>query len=75
MPDFYVARFGDRDERLRMVLIAKILIFMVGYVSSQFVGGGKAFAASFGTTPIWESCSRRLSYWPTPRWVASGGQP
>ncbi len=24
---------------------------MVGYVSSQFVGGGKAFAASFGMSP------------------------
>ncbi len=51
VPDFYAARFGDRDGRLRVVLIAIILIFMVGYVSSQFVGGGKAFAASFGLGP------------------------
>jgi sodium/proline symporter len=51
VPDFYAARFGDRDGRLRTVLIAIILIFMVGYVSSQFVGGGKAFAASFGLSP------------------------
>jgi sodium/proline symporter len=51
VPDFYAARFGDRDGRLRTVLIAIILIFMVGYVSSQFVGGGKAFAASFGLNP------------------------
>jgi sodium/proline symporter len=48
VPDFYAARFGDRDGRLRTVLVLIILIFMVGYVSSQFVGGGKAFAASFG---------------------------
>jgi sodium/proline symporter len=48
VPDFYAARFGDKDGRLRTVLILIILIFMVGYVSSQFVGGGKAFAASFG---------------------------
>jgi sodium/proline symporter len=33
------------------VLIFVILIFMVGYVSAQFVGGGKAFAASFGLSP------------------------
>ncbi|KPJ97242.1 MAG: proline permease [Gemmatimonas sp. SG8_28] len=51
VPDFYAARFGDWDGRLRAILIAVILIFMVGYVSSQFVGGGKAFAASFGLSP------------------------
>jgi sodium/proline symporter len=51
VPDFFAARFGDRDGRLRAVLITIILIFMVGYVSSQFVGGGKAFAASFGLDP------------------------
>ncbi len=51
VPDFFAARFGDRDGRLRTVMIAIILIFMVGYVSSQFVGGGKAFAASFGLSP------------------------
>lgn len=48
LPDFFAARFGDRSGVLRSVLIVVILIFMVGYVSSQFVGGGKAFAASFG---------------------------
>ncbi|MGD2154252.1 MAG: sodium/proline symporter, partial [Gemmatimonadales bacterium] len=48
VPDFYAARFGDRDGLLRTVLIAIILIFMVSYVSAQFVGGGKALAASFG---------------------------
>jgi SSS family solute:Na+ symporter len=51
VPDFYAARFGDRGGGLRTILIAIILIFMVGYVSSQFVGGGKAFAASFGLSP------------------------
>lgn len=48
VPDFFASRFGDEDGRLRTVLIAIILIFMVAYVSAQFVGGGKAFAASFG---------------------------
>lgn len=48
VPDFFAARFGDEDGRLRGVLILIILIFMATYVSSQFVGGGKAFAASFG---------------------------
>ncbi|MGW8265591.1 MAG: sodium/proline symporter [Longimicrobiales bacterium] len=48
LPDFFAARFGDRDGRLRLTLALIILIFMVVYVSSQFVGGGKAMAASFG---------------------------
>jgi sodium/proline symporter len=51
LPDFFAARFGDRNGVLRSVLIFVILIFMVGYVSAQFVGGGKAFAASFGLSP------------------------
>ncbi len=51
VPDFFAARFGDRDGRLRIIMTVIILIFMVGYVSSQFVGGGKAFAASFGLSP------------------------
>ncbi len=48
LPDFFAARFGDRSGLLRSILIVIILIFMVGYVSAQFVGGGKAFAGSFG---------------------------
>lgn len=48
LPDFFAARFGDRSGLLRSVLIVIILMFMVGYVSAQFVGGGKAFAGSFG---------------------------
>jgi SSS family solute:Na+ symporter len=48
LPDFFAARFDDRRGTLRALLSVVILIFMVGYVSSQFVGGGKAFAAGFG---------------------------
>jgi sodium/proline symporter len=48
LPDFFAARFGDEDGRLRLTLALVILVFMVVYVSSQFVGGGKAMAASFG---------------------------
>lgn len=51
LPDFFVARLGDRSGVLRAVLALVILIFMVSYVSAQFVGGGKAFAASFGLNP------------------------
>lgn len=52
LPDFFAARFGDRSGALRSALVAVILVFMVGYVSAQFVGGGKAFAASFGLDPM-----------------------
>ena len=51
LPDFFAARVGDEDGRLRMTLALVILVFMVVYVSSQFVGGGKTMAASFGMTP------------------------
>ncbi len=47
LPDFFAERFADRDGRLRVLLSGIILIFMVSYVAAQFVGGGKAFAASF----------------------------
>lgn len=48
VPDFYAARFDDDDGWLRTLLVVIFLIFMVGYVSAQFVAGGKAFASGFG---------------------------
>jgi sodium/proline symporter len=51
LPDFFAARVGDQDGRLRMTLAIIILVFMVVYVSSQFVGGGKTMAVSFGVSP------------------------
>lgn len=53
LPDFFAARFGDEDGKLRLALALIILTFMVVYVASQFVGGGKAMAASFGLTQWW----------------------
>lgn len=47
LPDFFAERFNDKNGSLRMVLVAVFLIFMVSYVSAQFVAGGKAFASSF----------------------------
>ncbi len=52
VPDFYAARFGDPKGVLRILLVAIILVFMVSYVSAQFVAGGKAFSASFGMSPV-----------------------
>ena len=49
--DFYAARFKDHSGSLRILLTIIILIFMVSYVSAQFVGGGKAFAAGFNFSP------------------------
>lgn len=51
VPDFFAARFEDETGLLRVCLVAVILVFMIGYVAGQFVGGGKAFAASFGLSP------------------------
>ena len=52
VPDFFAARFGDHNGVLRGVLTLVILVFMVGYVAAQFVGGGKAFEAGFGVDPL-----------------------
>ncbi len=48
LPDFYASRFDDRSGFLRSLIILIFLVFMVTYVSAQFVGGGKAFFANFG---------------------------
>jgi sodium/proline symporter len=53
LPDFFAVRFGDENGRLRLTLAVVILVFMVVYVASQFVGGGKAMAASFGIPQGW----------------------
>lgn len=50
VPDFFAARFDDKDGWLRILLVTIFLIFMIGYVSAQFVAGGKAFASGFGLT-------------------------
>jgi SSS family solute:Na+ symporter len=47
IPDFFAARFEDKNGRLRLLLSIIIIIFMISYVAAQFVGGGKAFAAGF----------------------------
>ncbi len=47
LPDFYAARFNDKKGHLRILIVVIFLIFMVTYVSAQFVAGGKAFFAYF----------------------------
>ncbi|MBN2208084.1 MAG: sodium/proline symporter [Candidatus Coatesbacteria bacterium] len=49
LPDFYEARFRDEDKKHLRVLSAVILIvFLMFYVSAQFVASGKALGATFG---------------------------
>ena len=48
IPDFFADRFGDPKGLLRISLVSIFLIFMIGYVSAQFVAGGKAFSSGFG---------------------------
>lgn len=50
LPDFFAERFGDADGKLRSVVVMIIIIFMIAYVSAQFVAGGKAFHSSFNLT-------------------------
>lgn len=48
VPDFFAERFQDHDGKLRILLVFIFLVFMIGYISAQFVAGGKAFASGFG---------------------------
>lgn len=50
VPDFFAERFDDKNGILRSVVAGIIIIFMIAYVSAQFVAGGKAFASSFHLT-------------------------
>lgn len=47
LPDFFSFRFGEQAGLLRSVVVVIIIVFMVAYVSAQFVAGGKAFQSSF----------------------------
>jgi len=53
LPDFFAERFHDPRGYLRLVVVVIILVFMVAYVSAQFVAGGKAFSASFNLDYTW----------------------
>ncbi|MCA1918072.1 MAG: hypothetical protein LDL38_01620 [Flavobacterium piscis] len=45
--DFYSARFNDKKSVLRIITVIFILLFMISYLSAQFVAGGKTFSTSF----------------------------
>jgi len=47
IPDFFEERFADKTGTIRTVVAVIIIIFMLAYVSAQFVAGGKTFSASF----------------------------
>ncbi len=47
VPDFFAERFNDKNGMLRSVVVCIIIVFMIAYVSAQFVAGGKAFESSF----------------------------
>lgn len=65
VPDFFATRFEDHNGILRSTLIVIFIIFMVSYVSAQFVAGGKAFASGFGldqSTGIYTTAAIVLVY-------------
>ncbi len=49
--DYFSSRFNDKSNVLRLVSAIIIIVFMTAYISSQFVGGSKAFSASFNISP------------------------
>ena len=59
LPDFFAARFGDDRGWLRLTLAVIILLFMVGYVSAQFVGGARRCRPASGSPSAREWSSRQ----------------
>ncbi len=47
IPDFFESRFQDNSGKLRLLVSLIIVLFMLAYVSAQFVAGGKTFSAGF----------------------------
>lgn len=47
IPDFFEERFADHSGQIRTLVAVIIVLFMMAYVSAQFVAGGKTFSASF----------------------------
>lgn len=47
IPDFFVAKFGDKNNLLRYITAGIILVFMVIYIATQLSAGGLLFASSF----------------------------
>jgi len=65
VPDFFAHRFDDRRGLLRLAVVAVILLFVPTYVGSQFMAGGRTFAASFGvsdTLGVWATAGIVLAY-------------
>ncbi|MFW5687409.1 MAG: sodium:solute symporter family transporter, partial [Bacteroidota bacterium] len=50
IPDFFEERFADKTGILRAIVAIIIIVFMLAYVSAQFVAGGKTFSAGFELT-------------------------
>lgn len=50
LTDFYSTRFKDNRDLLRKIIVVIILIFMIAYLSAQFVAGGKTFSSSFNVS-------------------------
>ncbi len=48
--DFYAERFRDKTGSLRILVVIIIILFMIAYVSAQFVAGGKTFSSAFQIT-------------------------
>ena len=49
VPDFFAERFGDRSGAIRVASVVIILLFLLPYIASQFMGGGTALAETFSS--------------------------
>lgn len=51
IPDYLSTKYDGKNQSIRWVSTLIIVLFMTAYISAQFLGGGKTFAASFHISP------------------------
>jgi len=53
MPEYFSAKFPEKDRTIRLLSTIIIVFFFIFYVGAQFAGAGKTIFKTFGLDPFW----------------------
>ena len=53
MPEYFSAKFPEKDKVIRLLSTIIIVFFFIFYVGAQFAGAGKTIFKTFGLDPFW----------------------
>ncbi len=53
MPEYFSAKFPEKDRIIRLLSTIIIVFFFIFYVGAQFAGAGKTIFKTFGLDPFW----------------------